>query len=87
MGSSLDSLVKDLNPEELALTRRYLELEQIQKREATSDTTSSIEAEDLPNSDDLSFIDDGDDVPTALQQIQRYYQFDDSDDESMVSLL
>ena len=86
MGSSLDSLVKDLNPEELALTRRYLELEQIQKREATSDTTSSIEAEDLPNSDDLSFIDDGDDL-SALQQIQRYYQFDDSDDESMVSLL
>ena len=87
MSSSLDSLVKELKPEELVLTRRYLEMEQIQKREAISDTTSSIETEDLPNSDDMSFIDDGDDVPTTLQQIQRHYQFDDSDNEIMVSLL
>ena len=87
MSSSLDSLVKDLKPEELVITRRYLEMEQIQKREDISDTASSIETEDLPNSDDMSFIDDGDDVPTALQQIQRHYQFDDSDNEIMVSLL
>ena len=60
-------------------------MEQIQKREDISDTTSSIETEDLPNSDDMSFIDD--DVPTDLHQIQRHYQFDDSDDEIMVSLL
>ena len=87
MSSSLDSLVKDLKPEELVITRRYLEMEQIQKREDISDAASSIETEDLPNSDDMSFIDDDDDVPTDLHQIQRHYQFDDSDDEIMVSLL
>ena len=88
MNASLDTLVNDLKSEELVNTR-HLEMEEIRKRdmrETYYDSDISISSEDYPDTDHMSFNDDGDDVPRPNG---RHYQFDDSDDgdEVVVSLI
>ena len=77
LSSSLDSLVKDLKPEDLKSTRQYLEMVEIQKRDAYIDSCSSISSEEQPDSEDLSFINDGD--ASSSHRIRPRYGFDDSD--------
>ena len=59
MQASLDSLVNDLKPDDLANTRRYLEMVEVSKHDQ-EDTESVRSEESAPNTDDEDFIDDDD---------------------------
>ena len=76
MQASMDALVKDLKPEELVNTRRYLEMVEMVKRDDDDNESVRSEDDDAPDSDDEAFIDDRD-MPPLIEDS------DDDDEEDI----
>ena len=76
MQASMDALVKDIKPEELVNTRRYLEMVEMVKRDDDDNESVRSEDDDAPDSDDEAFIDDRD-MPPLIEDS------DDDDEEDI----